>query len=188
MTVEELLTQVRYQINDIDKAEYSDDELINYINDGLRFIVNELIRIGSALWLKKINLTLKDDSTSLPSDFIKEQAVLDSQGNILKSLAPAEPLSQYGYKIIGNTLYSKNDKIEFIYFMDYPKVSSLTDSVRVPDYMLGLLKEIVIFLALNRNEFSLNVESDLIKTFESQILQLANIGKQNLEITMPFII
>ena len=42
MTVEELLNYVRYQINDVDKVEYSDTELIGYVNEGLRFISNEL--------------------------------------------------------------------------------------------------------------------------------------------------
>jgi len=188
MTVQELLEQVRYQINDTDKAEYTDAELINYINDGLRFISNELIRIGSSLLLKKADLALTDGFVALPSDFVKEQAVLDAQGNILKSLTPAEPLSRYGYKIIGNTFYSNSDNITLYYFAPYSEVSTIASEIPVPDYMLGLLKEIVIFIALNRNEFSLSVEAELIKTFETQVLQLANIGRQNLEIIMPFVI
>ena len=188
MTVDELLQEVRYQIHDTDKVEYTDSELISYVNDALRFISNELIRCGSALLLKRTSLSLTDGQAGLPADFVKEQAVLDSQGYVLQSLAPSEPVSRYGYKIVGSTIYSDNSTLELYYFASFPSVSALNEDVPVPDYMLSLVKQIVVFLALNRNEYSLSVEAELIKLFQGQVMMLANTGGQNMERTLPFVV
>jgi len=187
MTVEELLTQVRYQINDTDKVEYTDAELIGYVNDGLDFISKELIRLSSPVLLKYTTLSLTDGAADLPSDFVREEGVLDSQGNPLKSCPPIKPVDQYGYKIIGNKLYSNNTSVDLFYYAFYPKVSALTDTIPIPDYMVQLLKEIVIFLALNRNEFSLNVEQELLKVFASQVYDIAKMtGETYYERELPF--
>lgn len=186
MTVKELLNYVRYQINDVDKVEYSDTELIGYVNEGLRFISNELIRLSSPLLLKKTTLELTDGEADLPSDFIKEEAVLNSQGQALKSYPPSYPIDQYGYKILGNKLYSNNTSVDLIYYASYSSVSTLDSILPIPDYMVSLLREIVIFLALNRNEFSLNVEQELFKLFASQVYELAKVGSSYYERELPF--
>jgi len=187
MTVEELLNYVRYQINDTDKVEYTDAELIGYVNDGLRFISNELIRLSSPILLKYTTLSLTDGVADLPSDFVREEGVLDSQGNPLESYPPIKPVDQYGYKIIGNKLYSNNESVDLFYYAPYSTVSALTDTIPVPDYMVQLLKEIVIFLALNRNEFSLNVEQELLKVFANQIYEIAKmVGGTYYERELPF--
>jgi len=187
MTVEELLTQVRYQINDTDKVEYTDTELIGYVNDGLDFISKELIRLSSPVLLKYTTLSLTDGAADLPNDFVREEGVLDSQGNLLKSYPPIKPVDQYGYKIIGSKLYSNNTSVDLFYYAFYPKVSALTDTIPIPDYMVQLLKEIVIFLALNRNEFSLNVEQELLKVFASQVYDIAKMtGETYYERELPF--
>jgi len=187
MTVEEFLNQVRYQINDTDKAEYSDTELINYVNDALRFISNELIRLSSPILLKYTTLSLTDGAADLPSDFVREEGVLDSQGNLLKSYPAIKPADQYGYKIIGDKIYSNNTSLDLFYYALFPFVASLDDEIPVPAYMVNLLKEIVIFLALNRNEFSLNVEQELLKAFGAQIYEIANSVTQTYyERELPF--
>jgi len=187
ITVEEFLNQVRYQINDTDKVEYSDAELISYINEGLRFISNELIRLSSSLLLKKVNLELTNGEVSLPNDFVKEEAVLNSQGYVLKSYPYAKSIDQYGYKIIGNKLYSDNTEITLFYYAPYSFVSTLNDEISIPDYLLNLLKEIVVFLALNRNEYILTVEQRLFKIFVAQIYEIAcSINNSFYERELPF--
>lgn len=189
MLVRNLLDEVRRQIADVEKVEYTDAELIGYINDGLRFISNELIRLNSPLLIKFVNLTLSNGEATLPSDFVKEEAVLDAQGNNLVSVPPAKIADPKSYKIIGNKLYSGNKSVTLFYYAPFQLVSGLDDLIPVPVWMESLLKEIVVFLALNRNEFNVSVEQALIQAFGQQIWEIAkSIGGQNFERPMPFVV
>ena len=186
MTVEELLQQVRYAINDTQKVEYTDAELINYVNDALRFVSNELIRLSSPLMLKTTTLNFIDNSADLPSDFIREEAVI-ANGIVLNSIPATQEPGTLNYKILGNKIYSKNNQVLLLYYAGFPSVLALNQSVPIPDYMLSLVKSIVAFLALNRNEYNTSVEQELIKVFSGQVLELAKmIGEQFYERILPF--
>ncbi len=188
-TVEDFLSSVRYQINDTGAVEYSNDELIEYLNIAIRFLSSELIGISSHLLLKETTIALTDNMGDLPSDFIKEKAVLDADGYTLYSAPPSATLSQIIYKIIGDKIYSKaSSPLTLYYFYFYPSVSAITDTLPTKDYMEDLLKEMVIFLALNRNEYSLSTEGQLLANFKDKVLSLANFGKQNLDRQLPFVI
>ena len=187
MTVDELLSLVRYQINDVDKVEYTDNELIAYLNEALRFLSAELINVNSSILLKEADLSLTNGHTVLPSDFVKEEAVLDTSGKILKSVPAQATVDSTSYKIVGDTIYSENDAITLIYYAPYPSVSASTDPVPGKDYMTNFLTEVVAFLALNRNEFNTSIEQALSERFGTQVLRIANsVGISNYERSIPW--
>jgi len=189
VTVQEFLDQVRYQINDTDKVEYTDQELINYTNEALSWLGAELARYGAPQVLKFTTLVLTNGEADLPSDFLFESGVLGPDGSLLKSVPPVQPADQYSYKIIGNKIYSNNTSLDLFYFASFPFVSALTDLIPVFDQAVNLLREIVIFLALNRNEFNTSIEQALMKEFGVQVLELVRqTGSQNFERSIPFMI
>ena len=61
-----------------------------------------------------------------------------------------------------------NEQILLRYFYTYSTIS-VDDNLPIPDWMAPYLHNIVVFLALNRNEFALNVESRLVKDAAMQI-------------------
>jgi len=189
MTVQELFEGVRYQINDVDKVEYSDEELISYLNEAISFLNNLLIDNLSPLLIKTDELFLVQGSSSLPEDFYLEKAVLDNQGNLLRSVSVGAPLTKDSYYIAGREIFSGNSRITLYYYSVYPQISALTDTIQVHPVFLNLLKQMVIFLALNRNEFNLSIEQALMERFAQQALSLSNkIGAANIERQMPFVI
>ncbi|RMD45746.1 MAG: hypothetical protein D6831_02985, partial [Aquificota bacterium] len=71
MTVNDLISQIRQAVNDTDKIEYTDQELINYINQAQDYISNVCINNNFKGVLKQTDLTLTNDKAALPSDFVK---------------------------------------------------------------------------------------------------------------------
>lgn len=190
MTVQELLINVRYQINDTDAIEYSDAELISYVNEALRWISNVLISLSCPLLLKKVELTLTDGQASLPDDFVKDRAVtavINGIETVLESKPPELGYDKYSYTIVGSTLYSDNDSVNLLYYAPYSSVASLTDELLIPDSITNLLQQIVVFLALNRNEFNTSVEQALMQNFYSQVALIASqLGNGQVEPNLPW--
>lgn len=191
IAVSDFLYGVRYRINDTDtnNPEYSDGELLKYLRSALRLLSLALTTEEWRGILKRESMTLSNGYVSLSSNFIKEYYVLDKDGNELK-YSDAGPRVQSGYySIIGKNLYAQQDASPLIvtYFEAYPIVG-LDDDLPCPNWMEPYLTNIVAFLALNRNEFSLNTESALIKEAVSNIVLNTDTygNRESLDFSIPF--
>ena len=190
MTVADLITQIRRAINDVGAIEYTDDELVDYINQAQDYITNTCINHQYKGFLKSITLTLTDGKVTLPSDFVVESAVLSGNRNCLP-VAPGEQTKQnsYTYKIIGNELYSDQSELTLIYYSYPSSYTQTTDTISLPNHFINLLKEISIYLALNRNEFDTRLEQQLSALYEQKLLKLiSNYGLSTIPLNMPFMV
>ncbi len=188
MTVLDLIQQIRYAINDVEKIEFSDEELINYINQAQDYISNVCINNAFKGLIKEVDLTLTDGKVELPQDFAREFSVV-ANGYILKSLPADADVDEYSYKIVGNSLYSQNETVKLYYFHMYPAYVSVNDELAIPNIFLNLLREIATYLALNRVNINTNFEVQLAQFFESRLLQVINnYGNSNIERPMPFVV
>ena len=188
MRVGDLLQQIRYAINDTDKIEFSDAELINYINQAQDYISNVCINNAFKGLIKETDLTLIDGKTELPQDFVREYSVV-ANGYILKSLPADAEVDEYSYKIVGNSLYSQNDTVNLYYFYMYPAYVSVNDELVIPNVFVNLIREIVTYLALNRTNINTSFELQLSKLYEDRILRVINsYGNSNIERPMPFVV
>jgi len=61
MTVSELISYIRQDIVDKDKAEFSDEELINYINTVINMLNLELARLKYRGCIKEEEVTLTNN-------------------------------------------------------------------------------------------------------------------------------
>lgn len=174
MTVQDFITGVRYPLNDFRDAanpEYSDTELISYINRGLQLLSLALTNLYWRGQQKEVSLVVQDKSTSIPEDFIKEVFVKISGQPELTWCDDGSEVKDGYYSIVGRSLYvnlEDNEQILLRYFYAYSTIS-VDDNLPIPDWMVPYLHNIVVFLALNRNEFALNVESRLVKDAAMQI-------------------
>ncbi|WP_297452595.1 hypothetical protein [Persephonella sp.] len=188
MLVKDLFQQIRYAINDQDKIEFSDAELLNYVNQAQDYISNIAINNGFKGLLKETDLTLTNSQATLPSDFVREYSVTNGMF-ILKSVPPDAEVDEFSYKIIGRDLYSKNENLKLYYFYMYPAYVSVNDELAIPNIFLNLLREIATYLALNRVNINTNFEVQLAQFFESRLLQVINnYGNSNIERPMPFVV
>ena len=186
MTIQDLINQIRYQVNDTDKIEYTDSELIEYINQAQNYISKIAINHRFKGLINQSDLSLSDGKATLPADFVKEHKV-KAGGKLLKSVSVSEDVDIYSYKIIGNEIYSGNEKITLYYFHFYPTYTVVTDTIQIPRIFENLLREIVIYLALNRTDINASFEIQLAKLYESKVLNIiSSYGNSNLERPMPF--
>jgi hypothetical protein len=71
VTVNEILVQVRQHLGDMQKLSFSDEELINCLNDGMDELCYEMSQSYDPELLKSITLTTS--GVELPEDFISWQ-------------------------------------------------------------------------------------------------------------------
>ena len=188
MTVQDLINQIRYQINDADRVEYTEAELIGYINQAQDYISQVLINHRFKGLIKNVDLSLSNGKATLPEDFIREHKV-KAGGRLLKSVSVSEDVDIYSYKIIGNEIYSGNEQVTLYYFFMYPSYVAVSDTLKIPRVFENLLKEIVIYLALNRTNINASFEVQLSKMYENKIINIiSNYGNSNFERPMPFVV
>ena len=184
MTVGELITSVRYDLNDPQGIEFSDQELIEYINRSQEWINQELIELGSYLVAKKTTLTLTNNETDLPADFVKEISV--KAGNLyLRSVVPYEELPEDGYQIIGGKLRAKADTVELTYFYTLPSYSAKTDTIVLPQPLHNILRLLVVIMAKNRIEIPSRLELAFLQDLRRRLMSYAEVGKVAVPTSSP---
>ena len=186
MKVGDLITQIRAAINDTRKIEYTDDELIIYINQSQDYIANTAINAGYKGFLKTATLQLTDGEADLPSDFVRENAVLAGTTRLLP-ISTTNLVTSSTYQIVGNKLKTQNDEVTLVYYAYPQQYLTVNDELQLPQHFINLLKEMTIFLALNRNEFNTGVEQQLSALYEQKLLRLIkNYGLWAIPRELPF--
>ncbi len=175
ISVSDFIQSVRYPLNDfkdIVNPEYSDIELVSYLNRALTLLSLALANIEWRGLLKKGTLIIQNKTAQLPDDFIKEYYVkITGEDNELKYSDAGEDVEVGYYSIIGNTLHvnaEDNISLDIKYFYNYPTIS-IDDNLPCFDWMSPYLHNLVEFMALNRNEFALNIESSLVRNAAQRI-------------------
>jgi hypothetical protein len=187
--VKDFFEEVRFTINDVEKLEYTDNELLTYLNQAQDYIVNTCINHQYNRFLK--TATLNTDTTSgqaLPDDFVIEQSVYAGE----RELTPLTPDAvikdgEPYYKIVGDKIYAGLSPITLTYYYHPERYTSYEQDLQLPRIFNNLLKEIVVFLALNRNEFNTSVEQQLAVLFEQKLLSLISAyGNGFIPLNLPF--
>jgi len=185
MTAGELIKILRVDLNDTSAIEYSDSELLEYINRALEWINQELIALGSHYVIKKTTLTLTNNVSPLPSDFVEEYAVV-SNGITFESIPPHETLRDYTYKIYGGKIEAKADTIDLYYYYSFPALSSTQDEIPLPQSLMNLLKYLVLYMAKSRIELPTKLEASIIQDVKRKLQSFAEMGINNITMVVPF--
>jgi hypothetical protein len=134
-------------LSDEDEVEYSDTELINYLNVGIRFVSGLIIRRGNAGTMLK-ELTVTPAGTAIPSDLFE--------------VAGNPPI-----KILDNTLKSMDtSNVTINYFYIKPFVTLLTPSLPFQDIYTHLVVQQAVITALVTNDLSID---DNVKVLDRDI-------------------
>ena len=154
MIASELISQhkIRERIFDTLNVTYTDGELIAYINDGINIVWNKLGYLGYYEVIGDIVFTTA--SEQLPNNFAKFTSKVPI---IIKSDGSAEV---YG-SLPQVTRYIK--KPQFINDM-------ANDMPFKNDAINNLIAQIVIMFALNRNEYSVEFEKNMINELQQAII------------------
>lgn len=171
MLVRDLLKQVRIIINDVDGIEFSNEELLSYLNDVQTFFVLTCANFNVPIFMKTTNLQNCSQGALLPEDFLKEHAVF-KEGIALSSLPQGAPLKSGYYYILGNKLFSSDDNVLLIYYALPNSYRSIDDELVLPNYSLPVIKNMIAFLAKKRIEIPGQAEVELTKSFSDLIVKL----------------
>jgi len=180
MKAEELITECRFQLNDTDKIEFSDGELLSYLNQALRYINNFGINLNSKLFLKRADLTLNNGVALLPADFVREKSVKTGSMTLK---------SGKDYNIIGNEIYAKSDTITLEYFYQITHLSSLAEDIPLRNIFVNVLKQMIIYFALNRTNVNAKLEIELGELYKRELENIFKLyGNTRLDRKLPFIL
>ena len=188
MTVQELISQLRTDLNDTQAVEFSDEELITKINSALRWLSLELASLGTSITLTMTTLTVKDGKATLPSDFISETSVIaDGQRYFSGNAASPNLSDRRAYLIVGNQLLINlpdGTTITIYYHRAFPPVSSLSEQLPIPDYLADIVREYVLLTA--RRRIDLPFPTDLLNDLRVKVRQLVYVNTPNPDIQAPF--
>jgi len=166
--VSELIQTLRRELNDTQRIEYSDEELLSYINRAKDFIVDELLGIRSPLLLKQAVLTPTNGSAPLPEHFAVEHAVI-ANGVPLQSSPIPYNLGRDSYSVFDGSLYVNADSVLLYYYARIPDLS-FDSSIDEPlALFIPLLIVLAVMFAKNRTMIPVSLEPTFLQDLRRKI-------------------
>lgn len=169
MTVQDLITRLRTYLNDPQAIEFSDAELLGYINDILREIslYTARVRFQGFLQNYSVGVSAGTGEVPLPADFLKEEYVVWnerplSETHPLYSVQSGEPKEYYTERgsLFLNPVPDTDGTIKIAYYPLFG-VSSLDDTIPLPSYFEAVLLHGVTVKAKNRIELNPQIDAQL---------------------------
>lgn len=159
-----LLNKIRIRINDIEAFEFSNNELISYINNGLSNVENIL-----AINHVKFNISLLKTTSSLcaiPNDLIQIYKIIENGLEIPQKDVIS---SKYGYYILNNNIVLPCTNADIYYIKEFPRLQE-DDTLKLPSIIIEYLYLYTIIKALSRLEFNMDKEEkELLNTTNMMI-------------------
>ena len=130
--VKQLVTSMRYALNDMQGVNISDFELIEAINEAAFQLYSRIAEQFVSVGLKKKTLIVDESGeAALPSDFVKiHQVTMGDEGRADPATYPV--MSEREYRIMGNSFYAPEGAYGFEYYYVPARVSSLNDFLDAP--------------------------------------------------------
>lgn len=134
MTANDVMALVRMRVDDMDKSEVSDFQILRAINDALRMMCEACAKANGPLFINKSLLNLTNGSVVLPAGFVKEIKAFDSDGVELFNVHH-DDASEGEFSISGTLLKSEESSVALWYFAYPAEVASGADTIGLPDSM-----------------------------------------------------
>ena len=182
-TINNLIKKIRIKINDTSAFEFSDDELLSYIHNGLSSL--EMILLSNRV---KFNITLLHsplntcpvpitkltgyqfpllhsplNTCPVPDDLLEiHKIIIDNMIIPLKN----EYDNNFGYFILNNSIVLPNHNADIYYIKEFDRYG-VDDEINLPSSYIDYLYLYTVIKALSRLEFNMDKE-------EKELLQLSN--------------
>ena len=151
MLAKDMIIQIREQIHDISN-EYSDEILLKYINTGIKSASNLLIAAKHCSMMDKI---VVEEGMEVPKNFVKFAGF-------------------FFFFFIANKFFffdAEYSVMEAIYYCSKEIVQDADEKIPFDDdSVLLYIEQYASILALNRNEFDVSTDNQILKELESTFL------------------
>lgn len=140
--INDLVARVRILINDQNKLEYSDPELIGYINDAIGYLSTYLISAKDPEMVSEINVA---EGGIVPTNFCSFSG-------------------SYPVYIVDNTfkLYDPTTPFTARYFASKQTTNTRNSTFPFKDIYIPVVIRLASIYALNRNEFNITQDNTII--------------------------
>ena len=169
MTVDNLIKQIRTAINDVEELEFSDNELLMYINDSLDYICEILADNQSS-----INLVILDiiaTSTVIPNDLLRINKVGNGITNY-KQIYNVDKVGSLEYSLLGNELIVSTIPCKLYYFkrLEHLALEENIDDMYSP--IFPFIVEYSVIKAQSRLEYNLQLEEQKLQLLKDKVAKM----------------
>lgn len=196
MTVKELIKRVRASTHDTDALEYSDEQLFNYINNGIRFVRRTILAIDPYLLSDTISGEKTKTDETLDDGTPVDLSVIDIEdgfSSIIRVIANGQelyPINPYTikdeakvgspkcyyalglYKIGVYPIPQDSLKYRVIYVPDMIILKNEDDVIPFTNDIIDFIVEYAVIRASIVNEFDVSQESQIMSVIINQIENL----------------
>ena len=186
-SVTTLLERVRYKIIDPDSVNFSDAELMVYLNEADRTIRNTLALHAPELIEEKETGVINSDNYRITlSNYVTRITDVRINGKYVSKLGKGRVVDTdregkpVGYIVNGFNeiqFYPKPSE-DYVYTVSYiPNMEALdlTDDSHYPEMFDDVLSEFVVLRCIARDEEQPTIESELYRNWNNQLLQLVSL-------------
>lgn len=183
LTVKEMIERIRAETSDQQETGYTDEDLIHYINDGIRFLRRTIITINPFLLVnveEAGTLDKGNDGILLPS-MPSHICSVRVNGSILQQVNPqliddmsdtGQPTQYYLQGLQKIRVYPVPDaayKYEVLAVKDVPQLKAMDDKSPFPDDFDDWLFEYATTRASMTNEFDMTQEATVMSNIVQQV-------------------
>jgi hypothetical protein len=178
-----VITSARYDLRDPNSTQYSDAELLDYLNRGMLALDALLASLGSDFVIAKTTAALLAAATSvaLPASFISMRSAYIDTNYPLVKLTPEEIYSLQdttsankptyysfaGANIIFDCAADVGYTVNLIYNSRSTALAATTSAMPHNDEFNQILREFAVFSAKHRNEYDLTGNAATLEFFRS---------------------
>lgn len=167
MLVDDVISECRRILNDVDKLEFSDEELLQYLNNSLDIIENILLNKNSSILLDK--LTLISNITTLPLDLLRIETIYKpSTKVILRPTNNVELSSSKEYLVFGNKLEILEPPCILIYSKRFKRYN-MSEEIEYDYFFNNCIKDYVVASAKSRILDYVDLEKTVINDMTALI-------------------
>ncbi|RKY41407.1 MAG: hypothetical protein DRP85_06470 [Candidatus Makaraimicrobium thalassicum] len=183
----DLLTELRIELSDEDKTEWSDLKLMSFVNRAMKRIHEIIIRNELNFAIKSVVYTVESGVTeiALPDDFMIQKGLYRRDTSKFVEFATDdtwERVSEKGdglWRLAGeNFVISSNipvgTELAFYYFPMYQRETDTLEAVIYGDQIWDAIIIYASYLCKNVDEFDLSVDAQILGDVESQLLMMYN--------------
>lgn len=156
----DIIKDIRVYLNDVERMEYKDEELITYCNDALEFIEDGLAQYQSSINLEHLEVT--ETPYEIPYSLLKiDKLERDGRDKLLYRERTVN-VADGEYSLVGGNIYiSEKDLPVDLYF--HSKLQRFegiqedgvyTEELGIYYPLIGIVKQYALIKALNRLEYT----------------------------------
>lgn len=170
MTVAELITKIRIRVNDTDSLEFSDDEILGYINEALKYIENILSENNSSII--STTLDLDTSATVFPADVLRIIKILNSNKKELTRVYDTDEVKENEFTVFNNEIIIGDVPCKLYYMQTLERYDSTADEVNVFVPLIEYIIDYVIIKCLSRLDYNLTIEEQKLQILQQNIITM----------------